>query len=313
METKRPRPHALEARKKCKYYFFHWRRFRNDEVWCKCDTHRLSRGWTSDHPGINKFIKETQRCTRDWMDPYLEWIPYENLNNIQKIGEGGFSVVYSAEWGDIEKRISWPSKNRSLPVAIKRLKGSQEMSESFIEELRTHHRCISTPPATNDNIKYDHGFLRFFGITQDPETKDYAMVTELASLRDIRHVLDQMFYEISWSDKLYWLRNISSNLVTIHENGYTHRNLHPGNILIGQIKDGTMRPEARNLLKLFDHWWDRTQDSEMLDDEFSQADKYIPEQKREYENHPGAVYVSREINFEVLSTGNTEKEINFKN
>ncbi|CAG8765736.1 15405_t:CDS:2, partial [Cetraspora pellucida] len=134
--------------------------------------------------------------------------------------------------------VSWGSMIKSRPVALKCINDSKEMSDEYIKELKIHHRCISATPPHDGEVRYDHGFLRFFGITQDPETNDYIMVTELAPYMDIRNLLHQNFFDLSWCDKLYWLRNIAGNLVTIHNAGYTHRNLHPGNILMGQIKDG---------------------------------------------------------------------------
>src|SRR6266542_6657763 len=95
-------------------------------------------------------------------------------------------------------------------------------------------------------MRYDHGFLRFFGITQDPRTHDYIMVTELAPYHDLRNCLQNDFASLDWSSKLYLLRNITGNLLTIHKAGFTHRDLHPGNVLVGQVKkDGKTMTVAK--------------------------------------------------------------------
>ncbi|CAG8484836.1 5252_t:CDS:2 [Diversispora eburnea] len=233
----------------CKYPFLHWRRLCYNDAWCKCDARRLTKGWTSGHLGLDKFIKETQRSTREWMDPYLVWIPYEQLSNIKEIGEGGFSITYSAEWCDMAKRFSWAATDKPRPVALRLIKNSKDMSTSFLDELRVYHQCISNPPMFDGEVKYDHGFLRFFGFTQHPETEDYLMVTELA-------------------------------------------------------------PCPRDLLYMFNHWWDITQDPEILDDIFSNADKFIPALDNNFTKHPEAIYTSRLINFKRLL--NKGKEDNNK-
>ncbi|CAI2171180.1 3252_t:CDS:2 [Funneliformis geosporum] len=132
--------------------------------------------------------------------------------------------------------LSWAAPSKARPVALKSIKNSQDITSEYINELRTHHRCISAPPSYSGEMRFDHGFLRFFGITQDPTTHDYMMVTELASYGDLRNFLQNHFTDLDWSSKLYWLRNITGNLSTIHKVGFTHRNLHPGNILVGQVK-----------------------------------------------------------------------------
>ncbi|CAG8809782.1 7705_t:CDS:2, partial [Gigaspora rosea] len=71
------------------------------------------------------------------------------------------------------------------PVALKSINDSKEMSAEYINELKIHYRCISAIPPLDGEVRYDHGFLRFFGITQNPETKDYIMITELAPYKDI--------------------------------------------------------------------------------------------------------------------------------
>lgn len=139
MGNNNSRPRSYETRKRCKYPFIHWRRLCNNDAWCKCDSRRLTKGWTSGHPGLDKFIKETQRSTRECMDPYLVWIPYDQLSNIKKIGEGGFSITYSAEWCDMAKRFSWAVTDKPRPVALKFIKDSKDMSASFINEVNIKH------------------------------------------------------------------------------------------------------------------------------------------------------------------------------
>ncbi|CAG8599588.1 16402_t:CDS:2, partial [Dentiscutata heterogama] len=175
------------------------------------------------------------------------------------------------------------------PVALKSINDSKDMSSEYINELKIHHRCISATPPLDGGVRYDHGFLRFFGITQNPETNDYIMITELAPYKDIRNLLRQNFTYLSWSDKLYWLRNIAGNLVTIHNAGYTHRNLHPGNILMGQIKDGLTVAKLAHL---------GLSHPEILDDTFNAADKIIPSIDISFTAHPDAWYKSRLLNFE---------------
>ncbi|CAB4422499.1 unnamed protein product [Rhizophagus irregularis] len=34
------------------------------------------------------------------MEQWLEWVPFDRFTNIEQIGEGGFSKVYSATWID---------------------------------------------------------------------------------------------------------------------------------------------------------------------------------------------------------------------
>jgi serine/threonine protein kinase len=62
------------------------------------------------------------------------------------------------------------------------------------------------------------------------------MVTELAPYQDVRNFLQGDFAAVNWSSKLYLLRNLTGNLLTIHNSGNTHRDLHPGNVLVGQVK-----------------------------------------------------------------------------
>src|SRR5437016_1642169 len=53
--------------------------------------------WTSGDDKIDNLIRE---CQMKALAPYLivEWIPYDNLQNIKYLTEGGFSKIYTADW-----------------------------------------------------------------------------------------------------------------------------------------------------------------------------------------------------------------------
>src|SRR5437773_11214828 len=53
--------------------------------------------WTSGNVIIDDFI---HKCQIQSSLPYsiLEWIPFEEFENIEKLTEGGFSTIYTAGW-----------------------------------------------------------------------------------------------------------------------------------------------------------------------------------------------------------------------
>ncbi|RIA87931.1 kinase-like domain-containing protein, partial [Glomus cerebriforme] len=73
--------------------------------------------------------------------------------------------------------------------------------------------------------------IEFFGITQDPETKNYIMVLEYAKNGSLRNYLDTNYNKLNWRNKLENLRDIILGLEKIHDEELIHRDLHIGNIL----------------------------------------------------------------------------------
>jgi hypothetical protein len=90
---------------------------------------------------INDLIQE-MRLNIDHNSSYhnmiFEWIPYDQFNDIKKIGKGGFSTVYSAIWKNGLLSYNYNAKWIKIPntrVALKCLCNSQNFIDEFINEV----------------------------------------------------------------------------------------------------------------------------------------------------------------------------------
>ena len=106
--------------------------------WCQsCDPKLLTKGWTSGNETLDELIKSTQlKATKYNYYYYLQWIPYNDLTNIEKIGEGGFATISKATWLNGEK-YTYKNKRTSedRTVALKKLHNSQNISDEFLNEV----------------------------------------------------------------------------------------------------------------------------------------------------------------------------------
>ncbi|POG58143.1 kinase-like domain-containing protein [Rhizophagus irregularis DAOM 181602=DAOM 197198] len=75
-----------------------------------------------------------------------------------------------------------------------------------------------------------NGIGEYFGITQEPNTKDMMIIMPYYELGDLMRYLSNNFYNISWRIKLDRLSSIILGLVDIHRAKIIHRDLHSGNI-----------------------------------------------------------------------------------
>src|ERR1043165_56690 len=71
-----------------------------------------------------------------------------------------------------------------------------------------------------------------FGITQDPNTKDYMMVLGYFEGGNLRNYLNNTDY-IDYTSKIKQLLQIASGFLDIHNAGKVHKDFHSGNILFG--------------------------------------------------------------------------------
>ncbi|CAB4439929.1 unnamed protein product [Rhizophagus irregularis] len=92
----------------------------------------------------------------------------------------GFGKIYSAEWPegyiytwDIENQ-KW-KKYGGTKVALKSLDNSSCISAEFLNEIKTHLQI------------YLYDVIQCYGITQDPNTKDYMMVLQYCEDGNLRN------------------------------------------------------------------------------------------------------------------------------
>src|SRR6185369_7631576 len=92
--------------------------------------------------------------------------------------------------------------------------------------------------------------IRFYGITQDPETHSYTMVLEYAKGGNLREYLKINFNNINWEQKLYNLQGLSGRLMNIHELDIVQQEFHPGNILSSDFNNSFILISDFGLSKL---------------------------------------------------------------
>ncbi|EXX51419.1 Ypk2p [Rhizophagus irregularis DAOM 197198w] len=206
--------------------------------------------WTSGNDDIDKFIQYTQLSTHKDVKEALEWIPYDRLYDIIYIAKGGFGKVYRANWidGYITKWDSenqnWERYNENKFIALKSLDNSKNVTLEFMNEIILHNKV-----ETDNNI-----IVRFYGITQDPKTKNYMMVLEYAEDGNLRNYLDKEHNNLNWNKMFEYLQYIIVGLKCIHEKELIHRDLHIGNILKFKYKSaitdmGLCKPANYNELE----------------------------------------------------------------
>ncbi|RGB29947.1 kinase-like domain-containing protein [Rhizophagus diaphanus] len=137
---------------------------------------------------IDDFIKYTQSDYAIIEGDKMEFIPYDQFINIEFIAEGGFSKIYKATW------IDGPIK--------KLLTNSKNIISKELNELKVFYQIYSDKKASNSNIS------EYFGITQDPITKDIMIIIPYYNNGDLTNYISNDFYNVK----------------------IIHRDLHSGNI-----------------------------------------------------------------------------------
>ncbi|CAG8493298.1 13808_t:CDS:10 [Acaulospora morrowiae] len=142
----------------------------------------------SDNQDINNFLV---RSSYNQARSILEWIPYEDFSDIGYIGIGGFSKVYKATWhrGHIKHwnlLTGEVVRSESVEVALKVLSDSADISSTFLNKLQSLYLFKS------DEVKHRH-IIKCYGVSQEPETKNYIFVMQYANYGSLRNLLATEF------------------------------------------------------------------------------------------------------------------------
>src|SRR5207302_9581010 len=95
--------------------------------------------WTSGNEIIDDFIRKCQLLS-SLPEHILEWIPFEEFENIEKLTEGGFSTIYTATWTrgtivDYDENKKEFSYFENQHVVLKSLNNSNESGKFFFDEV----------------------------------------------------------------------------------------------------------------------------------------------------------------------------------
>uniref|UniRef100_U9U5J6 Protein kinase domain-containing protein n=1 Tax=Rhizophagus irregularis (strain DAOM 181602 / DAOM 197198 / MUCL 43194) TaxID=747089 RepID=U9U5J6_RHIID len=155
----------------------------------------------------------------------VEWIPYNNLQNIKYLTKGGYSEIYTAIWigGSYEE---WDSKENQLTrfgdqcVILKELENVESVNKRWFEESKSH-LTISSKWAD---------VVQCYGLTKDPLNGDYMLVMNKMDI-DLRKYLQQNHNKLTWKERIQIAYDIIVAIDSIHKENAIHRDLHSGNIL----------------------------------------------------------------------------------
>ncbi|GES90834.1 kinase-like domain-containing protein [Rhizophagus clarus] len=165
--------------------------------------------WTSGNNDIDDLI---QKCQIETFRPdrIIEWIPYNNLQNVEYLTKGGYSEIYTATWID-GNYDEWDSKekqlkrSRNLWVILKELENVESANRSWFEESKTH--------LTISN-KWGH-VIRCRGLTKNLSNGNYMLVIDRMKM-DLRTYLRQNHNILIWKERIQIAFDIIDAIVRIH-------------------------------------------------------------------------------------------------
>ncbi|EXX71019.1 kinase-like domain-containing protein [Rhizophagus irregularis DAOM 181602=DAOM 197198] len=135
--------------------------------WCKsCQINDLEKNWTSGNEKIDNLVQEKQLNINGFNDIIVEWIPYNQFNNIKELEKDEFTMIYSAIWNDDRLFYNYVNycdnkyiRRKNTKVILKLYNSQNTTTDEFLNEVNS---------TSNEH--------RIYGISQNPNTRDYIIV-----------------------------------------------------------------------------------------------------------------------------------------
>ncbi|GES93061.1 kinase-like domain-containing protein [Rhizophagus clarus] len=150
---------------------------------------------------IDNFIKNTLSNHGEM----FEFVPYDKFKDLEFIAEGGFSKIYKATWTD-------------------------EINYNELNEIKIFQSYSTLKHYARNNIN------TYFGITQNPTTQNFMIITKYYETGDLAHWIKNDFFNIDWENKLRILSSMIHGLYNIHDVNIIHKDYHSGNIFMTESK-----------------------------------------------------------------------------
>ncbi|CAB4433765.1 unnamed protein product [Rhizophagus irregularis] len=151
--------------------------------WCKpCQISKVNSlknnvsNCNSGNEKIDHFIQETQLMFERYDDVIVEWIPYNQFNDIKEINKSDFSAIYSAIWKD------GPLQHDEHYEELRRVSNKEVILKYFynlqniVNDLLYEAKLYSIERAEQYYPKNNRDYLEIYGISQNPDTKYYILV-----------------------------------------------------------------------------------------------------------------------------------------
>jgi hypothetical protein len=111
--------------------------------WCKpCQINNLKENfgnWTSKNEKIDNFIQEIQLNIDNYNEIILEWISYDQFNEVNKIKNCGYEILNSALWKDgplnYNKCRKKYVRTNNKKVNLKYINNSHNNIDEFLDEV----------------------------------------------------------------------------------------------------------------------------------------------------------------------------------
>jgi hypothetical protein len=111
---------------------------------CYTCYHAKKRIISSGNKVIDDFIRYTHTNRPRKNNGKMIFVPYEKFENVELIGEGGFSKIYKATWIDCKiserGKLDFSLRNESKTVALKKLNNSKNITSRELNEVNISYK-----------------------------------------------------------------------------------------------------------------------------------------------------------------------------